>query len=537
MDTAALVIDRWHNEISVASGHPDPNRVRDHLDKLTHHVPVPLERALEGYLRRHEDEVILVRSIEFTMDLDTACDLDTAARLLAKRFTRELVERIESNAPSVVRFASQAAYAAHFIDDLARGRAWGQWYYAQFDGLKLLPAGAAIRTLLVDDAVIGRLVLAQIPTDAWPHIASTLDTADTLRIVRELLDTAAVVDGAQLFDEARRIGDALPAAGGIAPAPLALTIIADLLRAGLTFAPAVVRTAEVLAILSASLSSGDPKTIAHWREAIGEPADRRLFDCVPQHLRIATLGAFRDLIGTIVAARKERSTREPAAGPAVEAQWDTAFAGFILLIDELDRLLEERMTPALPLIDAIPARGAVALAILACTAGRGRGALLWQDSAWRSMLGVDPGLSCDDFTAALLGSGDASGALGMLADAVQDDPSPAAAAGIRADWRHLDIGLLRHGCTRTWRRFFLVAGHEVCRRLARRIPGMTGCSLPYLRANLLSAHGSLGQPGPGWFRIEVRRPPLHVLIAMTGMARGARMWRGPSTARIDIEYT
>jgi hypothetical protein len=119
---------------------------------------------------------------------------------------------------------------------------------------------------------------------------------------------------------------------------------------------------------------------------------------------------------------------------------------------------------------------------------------------------------------------------------------PAARQALR-DWRALDHALLHDGCPPAWRAVFIACAQFAWRRIAQRVPGMRGASLPYLRANLLGRRGSMSSPAAGRWHWQVVRPPLHVLIAMTGIARDIRL-RGQSERndarsdeiRIDLEW-
>ena len=527
MHTADITIESWHNEISVPRNHPDPTRVRDHVEKLTSHVQVALEAALDGYLSRRDGEIILMRALEVALDLDTGCDIEQASRNLAQCIARQLVEKIEGAAPDVVRFRSDADYVARFIEDLSKGRAWGQWFYAAFDGLRVLPASWAIRTVLVSDPQVGRRALARISPSQWRGIAAALDAADAIRIVGALADETADPDGIRLSDEAPAIVDEFLHARGLSPASLALALIAAFVRLDIHCTPTLIHAVEVLTTLIVSTQSGDRTTIAALLGSMDTPPQPcEIFPCVPTHLRIAQRGALREL------ARNVMNGIEPGIdGPPqttdthlASQAYETPFAGYIIVLDEIDELLGAHMTGVL--LDGAPARGAVALAILACVAGRGRGPLLWQDLAWRQILGVSPSLSWFDFVTALADSGEPTIALPTLTLEKPD---------IRTAGRHLTFDSLR-SCAKQWRRFFVAAAYFICQRLSRRVPGMLGASVPYLRTNLLAAPGRLEFEATGRFRLQICRPPLHVLLALTGMGRGARRWRGHMPTHITIEY-
>jgi hypothetical protein len=58
----------------------------------------------------------------------------------------------------------------------------------------------------------------------------------------------------------------------------------------------------------------------------------------------------------------------------------------------------------------------------------------------------------------------------------------------------------------------------VLRDASWRLPGFARASLPYLHANFLSMHGAAAEE-PGRIVITLGRPPLSMVLAMTGMQR------------------
>ena len=68
-------------------------------------------------------------------------------------------------------------------------------------------------------------------------------------------------------------------------------------------------------------------------------------------------------------------------------------------------------------------------------------------------------------------------------------------------------------------------------RLAQRVPCMATPSIAYLRSKLLCGDGQSTRRAPDRWRWRVRRPPLHVLLALCGIARSEQAWRGPPQRR------
>ena len=106
----------------------------------------------------------------------------------------------------------------------------------------------------------------------------------------------------------------------------------------------------------------------------------------------------------------------------------------------------------------------------------------------------------------------------------------AAARRARDDWRYLAMDW---GLPEPWQRLFTHMAQIVLRRFAYRIPGFAGASLPYVYTNFLTGPGTL-DPVSG--RLQLARPPLHVLLNLTGIGRGTVRWSGPPERSFLLDY-
>ncbi len=183
-------------------------------------------------------------------------------------------------------------------------------------------------------------------------------------------------------------------------------------------------------------------------------------------------------------------------------------------------------------------RGAFALALLATAAGPQQAAQVWLDPAWRALLGVDAELSWDEFARSLHEQGDVIAA--RHAWSVLARRQRRAWRAARADGRSLDHAALHEVCSDHWRGLLTRGAQFVWRRIALRVPGMWGSSLPYLRDKLLGGPGrvtlrSTGCDDECW-HWRSARAPLHVLVAMTALSHRDPVWRGPPLRRIRLEF-
>jgi hypothetical protein len=623
MDAPMLAIKVWRNEITVPRDHPAPLRVRDHVELVTRRAQAELGHALSSYLERCNGEVILIRSLELDFDLDVACDPTDAARALARRLTQQLVDSIESGAPQVLRFPSQAAYRARFIADLAAGNSWGRWYYAAFDGLRMLPTSAAIRSLLTDDA--GTETLAAIAEVQWPSLATVLGDADLWRVLDAFAAHPTTSDAADLASAWLDATGRTSLRGIDRPPALALALLAALARQGYAVDATAVASTEIVALAMSACWRGNRAVLDCLRRR--DAVERRT---VPGY-RTAIARTLLRLAGpngeTLRALARSTCARLDGSAAAVSTatadapiMYSSCAPGLIVLLDEIDALFEAGLASCLPIAPELDmstdVRAAATLAVLACAAGAAQAQAVWHDAAWRAVLGLSDRFSWTDFARllamrsdpaeareafaqhairylrapvmrvrcrdepALLASHDAAerpariGRIELAVDSASgmwcaqrvlaghrqrgDDDDPAfdaravAEAGdigqtslaqrlsitraAQRDWRDLDNPLLRDGCPPAWQVLFMACAQVTWRRVTQRVPGMLRAALPYLRANLLGTHGGCEARGPDHWQWRVARPPLHVLIAMTGLSRCARTRYGGREQRIDLEW-
>jgi len=566
MTAAALHIREWRNAYRVDRAHPAPERARIRLDEVARGVAAELARHLAPWFEREGDAVVLIRHLHLHCELDLSGASERLAARWAGRFARALMEAMDAG-EGVMRFPDQAAYRARFIADLIAARAWQAWYYRPFAGLRALPAAAVIRSVLVEDAALGRATLLALPDSAWSGLAATLSAGEARRTLHALSDAGVAPEpdlallAALPSDAAGRLPDGVPPevralaiavcgwARGLAPTPslalwacIAAAVGALLARAG----PAAVRRAlagadpQHLAALDAEIDIG------LWRALVGRPQWREAF------------------AATAAAPRR-------AAAPGARA---SRFAALALLLPGLQEILDAELAAALPpwmgaAGDAMHARNLVAWLTLAHCAGATRADAFVADTFWRYFFGIAPGVDHAQVRA-WLAQGDAEPALRVLAarageqargSAVDaflrgdgtrlalrvDDAtaiwlgwsaqaSPPDRQGLlvrarraRTDWRYLHAAF---DLPSPWSRFIAQLAQVVLRRFAWRLPGFAGMSLPYLYANFLAAGGRCDGDG----RLRLIRPPLYTLLNLTGLARNVLGWSGPPARSLTQDY-
>lgn len=438
------------------------------------------------------DPLLLLRKVEVDIDVGaTAGARQIAARLAeaiaaaigcaAARTAKSEAETFaRGSADAIPRFDSPAARVAAFIAALTEGRTCHPWWFGRFEGVRLLPPSAAIRTVLLrDPAAIGK-------------VFESLDAATRLRL------------GARLGEaDAALLLEALAALPCDAPASADWTALASALRRASAREP-LARAVESLALLALDRPSRIGGAIA---AAAGPAALRLAAQDRPRSRGQASRSLARST-GPVGATAKPRgrlplelqaalaaTARSASAEPSPDAPMFSPFGGYALLLPALLEFDLEARSRDWPTLAGTGPAQLLQLLVLSAAAG---GPVL-QDPFWRLVLGVPTRLATADLADWLA----AAPALRRSGPAIPAAPSGAA----------LPRGLGRPATRRS------VAGlaAAVLSRFAARLPGFAGASPAFLRSNLLGAGATVRQL-EGDLHIRLERPPLDVLLSMTGAA-------------------
>jgi len=190
-EASTLTIGRLRAEYLLSAEHTSPARIKAQLDTvLTHSLSQMLTMLTARWDAASDTRVLLVRRLTITVDVNTTWERDVVARNWAVQLLHSL-EAIRASThtdENIAWFADRSAYLAHFLQDAADGNAWSKWYYAPFDGLRLLPTSATLRTALCFQPALGRAALLQLNDLA--KVLQVLTAQDARRII-EKLDTDA----------------------------------------------------------------------------------------------------------------------------------------------------------------------------------------------------------------------------------------------------------------------------------------------------------------------------------------------------------
>lgn len=460
MSVAVVTVSRLTVNCTVPRDHPHTERVRWRLSEA---AGAPLRQALEDVLwplsASHSDEVVIIRRMELSFDLDTSRELSDVARHWAARLSATLARFLDgTRATGMLRFESRAHFLAHFLVDAAAGRATSKWYYRQFRGLDALAIPAVLRTALLEDVERGIAALGTLDAHELVPVLQALGAREARRVIEAVWSLAG--DDSRSESAVDALVAVAPRWRALAPAldsPWTAALALIVLAADRPIAPL-----PAIAKLAAS--------VAAW---LYEPSGLTQEQAPPELASLAALSGTKR--AAVVAAFEKADTRATDADAPVSAY--TPYGGLILLLPHVAELPIDAMFDS-------GDRPWVRLMVLARCAGA--------DGAPRAL--ADPVL------ARLCGGFAMVPPLDRL-DAFERSFDPA-----DADLSWFGGELAR-------------AAHHVMRRFARRLPGFSESSARFLYENFLAFPAIVEDTRSGLV-CRMGRPPLAALLGVTGAQRG-----------------
>jgi hypothetical protein len=494
--SSRVTIGRLRTRFLVGSGQGSTSSISSRLGDVAQRLQGSLGTALAGLDGRNPDAVWLIRKVEVELGLDTGGDADLLARHWAITIARGITRQLDAGADGVVSFPSRAAYLARFLDEVATGEPWNAWYFAPFDGLRMLPASAALRTAILAQPGIGLAALLALSPHAQARVVEALGKLEARRLLLEL----AANGDADVLPPPSALLAALSATplSRLCADRLALGIFLRLAEMGSgrpgDAAAAAVRALAALAEAILHERAGLLEAFTGGRaaplyRAAGADFAERLIPLLglPHEARIALVAA-------------------AGAGPAsaTEGELYTSFGGLFLLLRDLGEV-------PLPGVEDWPAAPDMAAAdlvrflVLASCAGPERAFAVLQDQVWRALFGLPPRLGPAEL--ARWADGLPRAILRASRAMLQSVPARGRITG--RCWPFLPVELdrlLRH------------AAAAVLHRFAHRLPGFSLSSPPYLWRNFLDVKARVTLT-PELVTAELSRPPLEVILGLTGMMR------------------
>jgi hypothetical protein len=193
---AIVTVGRWSGTYLVPASYSAPQDLQQRADKLVADLLASdCRTCLEQSLDVGDPAVWRIRNLSVNLALEAGfSDPHNVARSWGRRFAAEIYSAVErgEQSDSVLRFPSRAAFLAQFIFDLAAGRAWGKWYYEEFEDLRVLSERQAICAIFLrGDPPPVKLLLQLLPAGRLESVLLALDDADAKVIFDLCFDGAA----------------------------------------------------------------------------------------------------------------------------------------------------------------------------------------------------------------------------------------------------------------------------------------------------------------------------------------------------------
>jgi hypothetical protein len=184
-----LVIEHWNSLYKIPTDHPAPHDVQQRLDNVVRgDVTAVCRRRLAHLADDGDESVWLIREIRLELALDVSAEMaGQAAEYWGDQLALEIQRAMNDGADGtmLLRFANRAEYIAQWARDMAAGQAWGNWYYAEFEGLRSLSTSAAMAEGIVREPGEAARVLQQIAKNGGlEQVCAALHDSDAAKIYR-----------------------------------------------------------------------------------------------------------------------------------------------------------------------------------------------------------------------------------------------------------------------------------------------------------------------------------------------------------------
>jgi hypothetical protein len=468
-----------------------------------------LSRDLSKSLREHlrsrwpfddgsnsDGPVLLIRRLKLELQHSTAATVDELAETLVEAIACG-VQKARASGTGGVFFPDRAAFNAAYIAARLDGNAHSRWWFRSFNGLTALSQSAMLRTLLQRDPAIAWQTLVACAPAVRTRLWLQLSGDNAAQILRDLEpQSPAESDGPPDGGAWERVAGHLIAfvLQGLPP-PVA--ILATVVELAANADGDAARTSLALAGPLApimGLITDDARNIP----AVDSQMDRHADHWT---VRARVRGMPAGLIAALSAAMNSQASSD--ARPAISSWRHSSLAGYALLLPLIDSDLPQFVNDWPAVESCLPASAMLCLLVLAaCEDDNG----LWRDSVWRDAVGVSGSVSAADIArwVEIVGPDEWSRLASLFSDSEAVDASHAS----------LPAELIPREGAQT---AFAAWAQSLMRRFASSLPGFAEASPAFLRANLMGA-GGVAQCLPDRMHFRLNRPPLDILLGMTGLA-------------------
>jgi hypothetical protein len=191
-------IARLNLNCLVPRDHLLPEVVRGQLRSIAEsNLQSVCARQLAPLCPENDPSVWFIRRLDIGSAVDARWEPDRLAKTLSEPIERALRHKLcdGTDGAEALCFPDRAAYLAQFLRDLADGVAWSKWYYDQWEGLRALPTNATIREALSRNPAIGETGLLQlVKENRAGKVLSAMTEADCRAVLSAFCAMAAVTE-------------------------------------------------------------------------------------------------------------------------------------------------------------------------------------------------------------------------------------------------------------------------------------------------------------------------------------------------------
>jgi len=185
LQPSVLCIDRLHNRYVVADHAVEC--VRNTCEAaLASTLAEALALNLPSSLPPADTSLWFIPRLDLDFSVSTEIHHADVVDVWSKEIARTLVDALQSEDPGIVHFPDRATYLAHFLLDVIEQSAWDKWYYSSFEGLRLLPTSAVLRTAISDSPEIGLQALGLLSESQRCNLVRSLSPMDAQRTLSVL---------------------------------------------------------------------------------------------------------------------------------------------------------------------------------------------------------------------------------------------------------------------------------------------------------------------------------------------------------------
>jgi hypothetical protein len=182
----ALHVERFRCQYLIPADHPSPEGVRARLDSaIQKGLPYNLAALLDRLAPASDPGIWLIRKVEVDLSVNMTWEFERMAEQWAFSIARKLAYILQGDGgdPDALYFPDRPAYLARFMLDLVKGSAWGCWYYTAFEGLRLLPLSAVLRTTVCEDPSTGIRALLRMDAASTVQVVQSMNASDARSVL------------------------------------------------------------------------------------------------------------------------------------------------------------------------------------------------------------------------------------------------------------------------------------------------------------------------------------------------------------------